>query len=88
MISPFSIKNGHECFEEFWKRYPRKEAKKRALEVWTRKRLESRERATPIIVDVVRRSRSHKPWLDGFVPHASTYLNGERWNDALKESGA
>lgn len=77
------LNNGHECFDQFWKRYPRKEGKKRALEVWMRKKLESREKATPIIVDVVKRTRDHKPWIDGFVPHASTYLNGERWEDDI-----
>ena len=24
-------------------------------------------------------------WKKGFVPHASTYLNGERWNDEISK---
>ncbi|MGH8659848.1 MAG: helix-turn-helix domain-containing protein [Gammaproteobacteria bacterium] len=76
-------KNGRECFDQFWKRYPRKEGKKKALEVWTRKKLESREKATPIILDVIKRASEHKPWIDGYIPHASTYLNGERWDDEI-----
>lgn len=68
-------------FADFWAAYPRHEAKKQAMEVWRRKRLD--ERAEALIADVERRKREHRPWLDGFVPHAVVYLRNERWDDAI-----
>ena len=68
-------------FPDFWTAYPRHEAKKQAFEVWVRKRLD--ERADALIADVERRKREHRPWLDGFVPHAVVFLRNERWDDAI-----
>lgn len=72
-------------FPEFWSAYPRHENQKRALDIWRRKRLDSK--ADAIIADVRHRTASHRPWLEGFIPHATTYLNGERWNDAIDSAG-
>lgn len=68
-------------FEEFWKEYPRDEGKKKAREAWARKKLEAI--ADLVIADVRRRKASHGPWLENIIPHATTYINGERWNDAI-----
>lgn len=68
-------------FAEFWKLYPRDEGKKKARDVWDRKKLN--RIADTIIADVVKRKVQHGQWLDGICPHATTYLNGERWNDAI-----
>ncbi len=73
-----------ECrFEEFWAVYPRNERKKQAKEIWKRQKLD--RIADKIINDVKVRTAKHQQWRDGFVPHAPTYLNGERWNDEIKE---
>jgi hypothetical protein len=32
---------------------------------------------------VERRKREHRPWREGFVPHAVVYLRNERWDDAI-----
>lgn len=69
-------------FDDFWCEYPRDEGKKKAREAWARKKLDAI--ADRIIADVVARKAGHGQWLDGYVPHATTYLNGERWNDAIK----
>lgn len=69
-------------FDDFWREYPRDEGKKKAREAWGRKKLDAI--ADRIIADVVARKAGHGQWLDGYVPHATTYLNGERWNDAIK----
>lgn len=71
-------------FPEFWSTYPRHENAKRSAEIWKRKRLDAK--ADVIIADVARRKTQHRPWLDGFIPHATTYLNGERWNDEIDRS--
>lgn len=71
-------------FPEFWAAYPRHEARKQALEVWQRKRLD--ERTDALIADVERRKREHRPWREGYVPHAVVYLRNERWDDAIDGS--
>tara|TARA_R100001143_G_C3357791_1_gene133618 strand:+ start:188 stop:1102 length:915 start_codon:yes stop_codon:yes gene_type:complete len=68
-------------FEQFWSAYPRKENKKRAGEVWKTKKLD--RIGDQIIADVKKRSATHKQWIEGIIPHASTYLNGERWTDDI-----
>lgn len=68
-------------FPEFWAAYPRHEARKQALEIWQRKHLDDRTDA--LIADVERRKREHRPWREGFVPHAVVYLRNERWDDAI-----
>lgn len=70
-------------FDDFWKIYPRKENKKKAMAIWKRKKLDAQ--AEMIISDVLARKVRHQSWLEGFIPHATTYLNGERWQDAITE---
>ena len=78
-------KNELPNFEQFWKAYPRDEKKKTAREVWKRKNLDSKTEM--IIADVEKRKLTHGPWLEGFIPHASTYLNQERWGDKINSHG-
>ena len=68
-------------FREFWEAYPKKRDRKKARDAWKRKRLDSR--ADQIIADVKRRVRNDDQWLKGYVPHATTYINGERWEDEI-----
>ena len=68
-------------FREFWEAYPKKRDRKKARDAWKRKRLDSR--ADQIIADVQRRVRNDDQWLKGYVPHATTYINGERWEDEI-----
>jgi len=71
-------------FDDFWAEYPRGERRLHALRAWRNKNLDPI--ADAIIADVRKRRERHRQWLDGFVPHAATYLNGERWNDPIAES--
>lgn len=82
-------------FEQFWNIYPRKKDKNRARDIWRRKRYD--EIATLIMNDVKNRISNDDAWREEkFIPHPSTYLRNERWNDDLtlrkptskKESGA
>lgn len=71
-------------FAEFWSAYPRDEGKAKALKAWKAKRIGTNlDLVERIIVDVKKRKAMHRPWLDGFVPHATTYINGERWEDQI-----
>jgi len=70
-------------FDEFWLAYPHKKDKKKASDCWKRKRLDAK--ADQIITDVKIRQKEDRQWLDGFIPYASTYLNGERWEDEIEK---
>lgn len=70
-------------FEEFWKVWPVKENKKKAKQIWKRKKLN--DKADLLINDVINRNANCQKWADGYIPHATTYFNGERWNDELKQ---
>jgi hypothetical protein len=70
-------------FDEFWAAYPRKESKPRALKFWQSKKLDA---IAEKIIKHVNMSKKSSAWTDKggqFVPHASTYLNGERYNDEI-----
>ena len=69
-------------FEDFWKAYPRKVAKKAARTAWLRL-APSPELANEIIDHVKQRAQDDAQWLKGkeWIPHAATFLNGERWED-------
>jgi hypothetical protein len=69
-------------FDDFWNVYPNRKDKKRAIDIWKRKRLD--EQADDIIAKVAQQAANDRGWLDGYVPHPSTYLNGERWTDEIE----
>lgn len=71
-------------FARFWKAYPRKENRKKALTAWKAKRLEAK--ADELVADVEARKARHRPWLEGVIPHATTYINGARWEDEIDET--
>lgn len=66
-------------FSDFWTKYPRKKARKKALEYWVNGKLE--QEADSIIVALI----SQLPEFEGRepdrVPHPATWLNQERWKD-------
>lgn len=65
-------------FETFWKAYPRKIGKGAAQKAWA---AAIRKADPEKIIEGVERY----PWPDdpSFIPHASTWLNGQRWDDEL-----
>ena len=66
-------------FDDFWKAYPKKKDKKKALAVWKRDKLDSH--ADKILANL----RARTDWKDiQFTPLPTTYLNGERWLDELE----
>jgi len=65
-------------FDEFWKRYPRKRAKGAARKAF------ERIRWTPETWEKLLKALEWqaREWTDPqFIPHPSTYLNQERWED-------
>lgn len=75
-----------EKFETFWKAYPRRIAKKNALKVWTRLKVDDELFAR--IMAALEVAKKTRQWQDvQYVPHPTTWLNGERWNDEVKVAG-
>jgi uncharacterized protein YdaU (DUF1376 family) len=71
-------------FAEFWLAYPRKVAKSKAAQAWL-KLSPNRELVAVILAAVEAQKRSEQWTKDNgqFIPHATTWLNQERWNDEL-----
>lgn len=68
-----------DMFAEFWAVYPRKHAKAAAVKAWER----ATKKADPgRIVAAASAFRDDPNRAAEYTPHASTWLNGERWEDA------
>lgn len=69
-------------FAEFWMAYPLKKGKAEALAKWKVKGYDAI--ADTIIADVKARIVQDRAWLDGYIPHGSTYVCGMVWEDAIE----
>lgn len=65
-------------FDDFWKLYPRRVAKKDAMRAWGRLTEDEQARA---IVGVQRYARSRVGQDPRYTLHPATYLNGARFDD-------
>lgn len=77
----------HEVFEMFWKLYPKRQDKKKAKTKLIQIIQKKPELAQTIISDLERRVNC-QDWkkADGkYIPLPTTYLNGERWEDEIKD---
>lgn len=69
-------------FDQFWEAYPRKTARLAALKAWLK--LAPDVELQVEILAAIARQKTWPQWLkdDGlYIPHASTWLNNERWTD-------
>ena len=71
-------------FDDFWKAWPKREAKKDAMRAWAKLRPESRVAALSALPAHVDRWRNEGR-IRNHIPHPATWLNGERWEDELGE---
>lgn len=69
-------------FEEFWNAYPCRKGRVGAEKQWKAKGYDSI--ADRILADVAARKAGDRQWLEGFIPHGSTYVNGRGWEDAIE----
>lgn len=68
-------------FEEFWKHYPRNEGKQKAREAFRKVDVD-----VQVLIAAVEQQKLSDQWTKNngqFIPHASTWLNGKRWEDQL-----
>lgn len=72
-----SDKEKNKAFELFWSNYPKNTNKKRAMTTFNRLTKANAALATKDCAIRFKDTESQ------FIPHATTYLNGERWNDEL-----
>ncbi len=71
-------------FDSFWSIYPRKENKKKAQEIWKNKNLDKKYEE---IISFISKAKQTDRWNKGITPHATTFLNQERWEDELDGYG-
>jgi len=70
-------------FDLFWSAYPRKVKKAEARKVWKSRKLD--RLADQIVTDIQTRQQMDRQWLEGYVPHPTTYLRGARWEDDIEQ---
>jgi len=71
-----------QAWEMFWKAYPVKKNKSRAMTIFKSKKLY--KQIDVILKHIEQSTKTDKKWLDGYIPHPSTYLNGKRWEDEIE----
>ncbi len=69
-----------ERFNSFWKIYPKKRSKKKALESWMKL---TDEQINKIALTIKSYAKECKGKEERFIMHPTTYLNGERWEDEI-----
>ena len=73
-------------FEKFWDAYPRKTAKQNARKAFEKLKLTADDPRLNAMRFGLAKAMKSREWLQDagqFIPHAATWLNGERWNDEL-----
>lgn len=73
-----------ERFAAFWKFYPRGENKQRAVKAWDKLKPDDALIAT--MGRALAKQKASPDWQRGIgIPHASTWLNGRRWEDEQRK---
>lgn len=71
-----------EWFDRFWKLYPRRTNRRQAVKAWDK--LKPDLELCKVMADAIRAQMRSEQWRDPqHIPHPSTWLNGERWNDEI-----
>lgn len=84
MINEWDVTD-EELFDLFWQMYPRKVGKKLCQKIWVNK---IKREDIDAIYTGLRKLRESAQWKkEGgkYIPHPSTFLNQERWNDEVIE---
>ena len=82
-----SIREIESDFEEIYFCYPIKKGKSSALTKYKYFRKNNNIPEKSILIEWINKAiRSDKQWIDGFIPHFSTWMNQRRWEDELPES--
>jgi hypothetical protein len=68
-------------FDAWYELYPVKKSKAAARQSWTKQNLD--ERADELMAILQRQVTQDAQWQRGYIPHPSTYLNQQRWEDEV-----
>lgn len=63
-------------FDVFWKEYPIKSGKARALKAWIKSKPDLN-----VVLEALSWQKESRQWKSGFIPMAATYINDVRWED-------
>jgi len=86
--TPVAPKGADGLFERFWASYPNKSGHKAALKAWEKLKLIPNDPRIEEMRSGLAHAKKSREWLKDngeYIPHASTWLNGERWKDELHE---
>ena len=81
-VIPLRLKEVDDSFHTFWDAYPKKVDKRRAYEAF--KRLKVTPELLAVILKALSAQKQSEQWQEAggrFIPHATTWLNGRRWED-------
>ena len=81
-VIALKLKEADDLFHAFWDEYPKKVDKQRAYAVF--KRLNVTPEMLGVMLRALNAQKQSRQWREAngqFVPHASTWLNGRRWED-------
>jgi len=72
------------AFDQFWTTYPRKEAKKRAQDAWSK--LKPDAGLAKIMLDALELHKRSRKWQSEseFIPYPATWINERRWEDEIE----
>lgn len=79
-------KNEDPRFAEFWNRYPRKVAKPKAADAFAK--IAPAPELFAAIMAGLERQRDSPKWSENdgeFIPHPTTWLNQQRWDDVIEK---
>ena len=80
-------KHKPERFEKFWSYYPRGESRKAAVRAWDK--LAPDDAMIDKMAAALKRQMKSEDWQRGIgIPYASTWINGQRWEDEVKNPAA
>lgn len=72
----------NDAFKRFWSIYPRHTNKKKAFDVFVKKCTD--ETVLQKMLSAIVEQKKTEQWQNiKYIPHATTWLNGERWEDEL-----
>ncbi|WP_303997939.1 helix-turn-helix domain-containing protein [Megamonas hypermegale] len=76
-----------QMFNEFWKLYPKKRDKANARKKWLK--LKPNDELFKTIISALTKQIQSEQWQKDngqYIPYPTTWINGERWEDEIKEA--
>lgn len=76
-----------QMFDEFWKLYPKKKDKANTRKKWLK--LKPDDELFETIISALKKQMQSEQWQKNngqYIPYPTTWINGERWEDEIKEA--